>query len=60
MISFELAQELKSAGFTQSTSPYAIYALSEHLRIRRAVAIRFVMVAPRGAEFDRYPATTGW
>jgi hypothetical protein len=40
MISFELAQELKSAGFTQSTLPYAIYALNEHLRIRREHALQ--------------------
>jgi hypothetical protein len=32
---FELARELKSAGFTQSSSADAVYALTEHLRIRR-------------------------
>jgi hypothetical protein len=32
---FELAQELKSAGFSQSTSAEAIFALTEHLRMRR-------------------------
>jgi hypothetical protein len=35
MIPFALALELKSAGFTQSTLPNAVYALTEHLRIRR-------------------------
>jgi hypothetical protein len=35
MLPFALAQELKSAGFTQSSSPEAIYALSEDLRVRR-------------------------
>jgi hypothetical protein len=40
MISFELAQELKAAGFTQSISLYAVYALSEHLRIRRQDALQ--------------------
>jgi hypothetical protein len=39
MISFALAQELKAAGFTPSTSPHAIYALSDHLRIRREHAL---------------------
>jgi hypothetical protein len=39
MISFALAQELKSAGFTPSTSPHAIYALGDHLRIRREHAL---------------------
>ncbi len=40
MISFALAQELKSAGFTQSPSPHAIYALNDHLRIRREAALQ--------------------
>jgi hypothetical protein len=40
MISFELAQELKSAGFSQSTAPYAIYALTDHLRVRREHALQ--------------------
>jgi hypothetical protein len=40
MISFALAQELKSGGFTQSPSPYAIYALNDHLRIRREHALQ--------------------
>jgi hypothetical protein len=35
MIPFALAQELKSAGFTQDSAPEAVYALNEHLRIRR-------------------------
>jgi hypothetical protein len=35
MIPFALAQELKLAGFTQSSAPEAIYALTDHLRIRR-------------------------
>jgi hypothetical protein len=39
MISFALAQELKAAGFSPSTSPHAIYALSDHLRIRREHAL---------------------
>jgi hypothetical protein len=37
---FELARELKSAGFTQSTSADAVYALTEHLRIRREHALQ--------------------
>jgi hypothetical protein len=40
MIPFALAQELKSAGFTQSPASHAIYALNEHLRIRRENAIQ--------------------
>ena len=40
MISFALAQELKSAGFTQSPSPHAVYALNDHLRIRREAALQ--------------------
>jgi hypothetical protein len=40
MISFELSRELKAAGFTQSTALHAVYALSEHLRIRRQDALR--------------------
>jgi hypothetical protein len=32
--------EAVSAGFTQSSSPDAIYALSEHLRIRREHALQ--------------------
>jgi hypothetical protein len=32
---FELAQALKSAGFSQSTSADAVFALTEHLRMRR-------------------------
>ena len=40
MLPFELARELKSAGFTQSTELDAVYALSEHLRIRRRDALR--------------------
>jgi hypothetical protein len=40
MLSFELARELKSAGFAQSTELDAVYALSEHLRIRRRDALR--------------------
>jgi hypothetical protein len=37
---FELARELRSAGFTQSPSADAVYALSEHLRIRREHALQ--------------------
>jgi hypothetical protein len=37
---FELAQELKSAGFSQSTSAEAIFALTEHLRMRREHALQ--------------------
>jgi hypothetical protein len=40
MISFALAQELKAAGFTQSPLPHAVYALSDHLRIRREHAVQ--------------------
>jgi hypothetical protein len=40
MIPFELAQELKSAGFTQSTALDAVYALGEHLRVRRRDALQ--------------------
>jgi hypothetical protein len=40
MIPFLLSRELKSAGFTQSASPDAVYALSEHLRIRRENALQ--------------------
>jgi hypothetical protein len=40
MISFELARELKAAGFTQSTALHAVYALNEHLRIRRQDALQ--------------------
>jgi hypothetical protein len=40
MITFALAQELKSAGFTQSNAPHAIYALNDHLRIRREHALQ--------------------
>jgi hypothetical protein len=40
MISFELARELKAAGFTQSTSLHAVYALNDHLRIRRQDALK--------------------
>jgi hypothetical protein len=40
MLPFELARELKSAGFTQSTELDAVYALSEHLRIRRRDALQ--------------------
>jgi hypothetical protein len=39
MISFALAQELRSAGFTQDSAPEAVYALNEHLRIRREHAL---------------------
>jgi hypothetical protein len=39
MISFELARELKKAGFHPSTSPYAVYCLNEDLRIRREQAL---------------------
>jgi hypothetical protein len=39
MVPFALAQELKSAGFTQSESSYAVYALSDHLCIRREHAL---------------------
>ena len=39
MISFELARELKNAGFHPSTSPYAVYCLNEDLRIRREQAL---------------------
>jgi hypothetical protein len=35
MVPFALARELKLAGFTQSASSEAIYALTEDLRIRR-------------------------
>jgi hypothetical protein len=37
---FELARELKSAGFTQSPSAEAVYALGEHLRVRREHALQ--------------------
>jgi hypothetical protein len=37
---FELAQELKSAGFSQSTSADAVFALTEHLRMRREHALQ--------------------
>jgi hypothetical protein len=40
MVHFALAQELKLAGFTQSTSPKAIYALSDHLRMYREHALQ--------------------
>jgi hypothetical protein len=40
MLPFELARELKSAGFAQSTELDAVYALSEHLRIRRRDALQ--------------------
>jgi hypothetical protein len=40
MISFALSRELKEAGFTQSQSPTAIYALNDHLRIRREHALQ--------------------
>jgi hypothetical protein len=40
MIPFELAQELKSAGFTRSTALDAVYALGEHLRVRRHDALQ--------------------
>jgi hypothetical protein len=40
MLSFELAQELKAAGFPQSTSPHAVYSLNDHLRIRREHAVQ--------------------
>jgi hypothetical protein len=40
MLPFQLAQELRSAGFTQSTELDSVYALSEHLRIRRRDALR--------------------
>ena len=40
MISFALAQELKNAGFTQSTNLNAVYFLNEHLKIRREDALR--------------------
>src|SRR6516165_12165896 len=39
MIAFELARELKNAGFHPSTSPYAVYCLNEDLRIRREQAL---------------------
>jgi len=35
MVPFTLAQELKSAGFAQDSAPEAVYALNDHLRIRR-------------------------
>jgi hypothetical protein len=35
MVPFALAQELKLAGFAQSSSSEAIYALTDDLRIRR-------------------------
>jgi hypothetical protein len=35
MLPFSLAQELKLAGFSQSSSPEAVYALTDDLRIRR-------------------------
>jgi hypothetical protein len=40
MISFERAQELKNAGFTQRITGNAEYFLNEHLMIRREDAIR--------------------
>jgi hypothetical protein len=40
MVSFALAQELKLAGFTQSSAPEAVYALSDHLRVRREHAVQ--------------------
>ncbi len=40
MIPFNVAKELKSAGFTQNTSAHAIYALNDHLRIRRENALQ--------------------
>ena len=39
MISFELAQELKTAGFPPGTSPNAVYCLNDQLRIRRKHAL---------------------
>jgi hypothetical protein len=39
MISFELAQELKAAGFPPGTSPNAVYCLNDQLRIRRKHAL---------------------
>jgi hypothetical protein len=39
MVPFALAQELKLAGFTQSASSGAIYALTDDLRIRREHAL---------------------
>jgi hypothetical protein len=49
MIPFALALELKSAGFTQSTSSAAVYALSEHLRIHREHALLMWYGAKRKA-----------
>jgi hypothetical protein len=49
MISFELARELKAAGFTQSTSLHAVYALNEHLRIRRQDALQMLYGSKRKA-----------
>ena len=40
MISFALAQELKNAGFSQSTDCNAVYFLNDHLKIRREDALR--------------------
>jgi hypothetical protein len=40
MLSFELARELKAAGFPQSTSPHAVYSLNDQLRIRREHALQ--------------------
>src|ERR1700750_718204 len=40
MISFQLAREMKAAGFHQSSSPSAIYCLNEDLRIRREHALQ--------------------
>jgi hypothetical protein len=40
MLPFELARELKLAGFTQSAELDAVYALTEHLRIRRRDALQ--------------------
>jgi hypothetical protein len=39
MLPFALAQELKLAGFTQSSSPRAVYALNDYLRIYREHAL---------------------
>jgi hypothetical protein len=40
MLPFTLAQELKLAGFTQSSSPKAVYALNDYLRIHREHALQ--------------------
>ncbi len=40
MVPFALAQELKLAGFTQSAASEAVYALTDHLRIRRENAVQ--------------------